>query len=75
MRDLERANRMRAHREKMKQQQQQQAAEGPRFHSRDQREAYSKFEKEFIRRIDQILYNKVRIADCLIGLKFIKKFI
>jgi parvulin-like peptidyl-prolyl isomerase len=55
---------MRKHREKMKQQQQRATAGGEealryRYYSRQQNEAYRKFEREFIRRIDEILGTKV----------------
>ena len=55
---------MRKHREKMKQQQQEQhrtASDQHQFYtlSKKQQEAYAKFEKEFVRRIDQVLNNKV----------------
>ena len=67
LKDLERANRMRKHREKMKQadQKQQQTSTAEQiFHSysSQQQEAYRKFEKEFVGRIDRILDNKVKIG-------------
>jgi hypothetical protein len=61
MKEVERGNRMRKQREKvMKEEEETRKRERPfYFYSRDQQAAYAKFERDFVRRIDHILENKV----------------